>query len=76
MRFRLQYSLLTLLVLTSVCAVVVAYVVVPWRNEKRQNEIIERLNVLQPAAVVREDRLERTGAMAIPSTASKPDPQA
>lgn len=43
MKFRLQYSLLTLLVLTMVCAAVVAYVVVPWRHEKRQNEIIERL---------------------------------
>lgn len=43
MKFRLQYSLLTLILLTSVCAVVMAYVVIPWRHEKRQTEIIERL---------------------------------
>jgi hypothetical protein len=43
MKFRLQYSLLTLIVVTTLCAVVVAYVVVPWRHEKRQTEIIELL---------------------------------
>jgi len=44
MKFRLQYSLLTLLLLTTVCAVVVVYVVVPWRHRLRQDEIWTRLS--------------------------------
>lgn len=43
MIIRLQYSLLTLLLLTTACAAVIAFVVVPWRYEKHQDEIIERL---------------------------------
>lgn len=43
MRIRLQYSLLTLLGLTTVCAVVIAFVIVPWRHEKQQDEIMARL---------------------------------
>jgi hypothetical protein len=43
MRIRLQYSLLTLLVLTTVCAVVIVYVIVPWRYRVRQEEIWTRL---------------------------------
>lgn len=43
MRFRLQYSILSLLLVTTACAVVIAYVVVPWRHKVRQEEIISRL---------------------------------
>ncbi len=62
MKFRLQYSLLTLLLLMSACAVVVAYVVMPWKHEREQSELIERLkNYDQGVYVLSEERISEFG---------------
>jgi hypothetical protein len=72
MKFRLQYSLLTMLVLTAVCAVVVAYVVVPWRHEKHQTEIIERLKAHEEFRYEFSENYEKKGTYRLEHEDSDP----
>lgn len=45
MKFRLQYSLLTMLAMTAVCSIVAAYFVIPWRYHAEQMELHEKLKI-------------------------------